>query len=105
MKDLRVNTDNFSLTVYTDYDKGTQYRLTVNTFRDVEYLHLRKYYQDFEGEFQPTNEGSCIPLNIHSLVLLNAGISALLSSAEASEVDEAVRDVTQHIKEFINGCT
>ena len=26
-----------------------QIRLTINTFREVEYLHLRKYYLDFDG--------------------------------------------------------
>ncbi len=90
------------MTVYRDYDKALEYRLTTNTFRDVEYLHLRKYYQDFEGEWQPTNEGSCIPLNIHSLVLLSAAIGALLAEAEVADVNEAIQDITQHLKEFIN---
>ena len=31
--------------------------LTVNTFRDVEYISLRKYFQDFDEEWKPSKEG------------------------------------------------
>ena len=32
--------------------KEIQWRLVVSKFRDIEYLHLRKYYLDFEGEYK-----------------------------------------------------
>ena len=35
-------------------NKEIQWRLVVSKFRDVEYLHLRKYYLDFEGIYMPT---------------------------------------------------
>ena len=38
--------------------EGTeQVRLTINEFRGIEYLHLRKYYLDFDGDFKPTKDG------------------------------------------------
>ena len=40
-----------------------QIRLTINTFRDVEYLHLRKYYLDFDGDFKPSKDGVAMKLN------------------------------------------
>jgi len=45
-------------------NKETQWRLVVSKFRDVEYLHLRKYFLDFEGEYKPTKEGACIPFEL-----------------------------------------
>ena len=35
-------------TIHYDEEKQTQIRVTVNTFRGIEYLHVRKYYMDFE---------------------------------------------------------
>ena len=32
-----------------------QVRLVVSTFRDIEYISLRKYYLDFEEEWKPSN--------------------------------------------------
>lgn len=47
--------------VILEKEGGTeQIRLTINEFRGVEYLHLRKYYQDFEGEFKPSKDGVII---------------------------------------------
>ena len=35
--------------VISENEEGTeQVKLTINTFYDTEYLHLRKYYLDFE---------------------------------------------------------
>ena len=34
--------------IISETEDGTeQIRLTINTFRGIEYLHLRKYYLDF----------------------------------------------------------
>ena len=33
--------------IHYDEEKQTQVRVTVNTFRGIEYLSLRKYYMDF----------------------------------------------------------
>ena len=40
--------------VHYDEEKQVQIRVTVNTFREVEYLHVRKYYMDFDEEWKPT---------------------------------------------------
>ena len=41
-----------------------QVRLTINEFREEEYLHLREYYQDFDEEWKPTDKGIAIPLEL-----------------------------------------
>lgn len=44
--------------IISENDTGTeQIKLTINTFRDIEYLHLRKYYLDFDGDFKPSKDG------------------------------------------------
>ena len=41
-------------------DGTEQVKLTVNEFRGTEYLHLRKYYLDFDGDFKPSKDLSLI---------------------------------------------
>ena len=43
-----------------------QVRLTINEFKGVEYIHLRKYYLDFDGEFKPTKHGVAMPLTFEN---------------------------------------
>jgi hypothetical protein len=38
----------------------------VNTFRETEYLHIRKYYQDFDEEWKPTRNGIAMPLDFNN---------------------------------------
>ena len=37
--------------IHYDEEKEIQVRLTVSSFRGIEYLHLRKYYLDFNEEW------------------------------------------------------
>lgn len=71
-------------------DEGIDYqiRLMINSFRDVEYLHIRKYYQDFEGEWLPTREGYAIPLTIEITRNLFEGLLEILAKAESSTLLE-----------------
>jgi hypothetical protein len=64
-------------------NKEIQWRLVVSKFRDVEYLHLRKYYLDFEGVYMPTKEGACIPFELNSLSNLFEALVEILSLAES----------------------
>ena len=68
-----------------DYE---QIRLTTNEFRDVEYLHIRKYYLDFDSEWQPTKEGVSMPLTIDNSRNLMIAIMGLLSDAESKSIIE-----------------
>lgn len=64
-------------------NKEIQWRLVVSKFRDTEYLHLRKYYLDFEGTYMPTKEGACIPFELNSLSNLFEALVEILSLAES----------------------
>lgn len=74
--------------VHYDEQKEIQIRLTINTFRGVEYLHLRKYYLDFEEEWKPTPEGIAMPLDFDNSRNLFSGLIEILSLAESKEIIE-----------------
>ena len=76
-------------------NKEIQWKLVVSSFRGVEYLHLRKYYLDFEGEYQATKEGACIPFEIHSLSNLFEALVEIISLAESKGAIE------KHFKELL----
>ena len=65
-------------------DKNSQLRLVVNEFRDVQYLHLRKYYQDYEGNWMPTKEGASMPYNLASTYALLDGLIEIVANEEST---------------------
>lgn len=69
----------------TEYE---QIRLVVSTFRDVEYLSLRKYYLDFEEEWKPTKEGITMPIDFDNSRNLFEGLVEILSLAESKTILE-----------------
>ena len=75
-----------------------QIRLTINTFRDVEYLHLRKYYLDFDGHFKPSKDGVAMKLDFNNSRGLFEGLVEILSLAEAKNIlEEQFKDILDKI--------
>lgn len=72
-----------------------QVRLTINEFRGVEYLHLREYYLDFDGDWLPSNKGVAMPLDLNNSRELFAGLVEILSLAEQKQV------IKDHFKELL----
>ena len=84
--------------VHYDEDKETQIRLTVSTFRGIEYIHLRKYYLSFEEEWCPTPDGIAFPLDFNNSRELFTGLLEFLSLAESKElIEEHFSDILQDI--------
>ena len=71
-------------------------RLTVSTFRDIEYLSIRKYYLDFEEEWKPSNQGISMPIDFDNSRNLFQGLVEILSLAEAKNILE------QEFKELLD---
>ena len=65
-----------------------QIRLTINRFRGVEYLHLRRYYLDFSEEWKPTKEGVSMPLDFSNSREMFVALTEILSLAESKAVIE-----------------
>lgn len=68
-----------------EYEDGRQVKLTINNFNGVEYLHLRQYYLNFEGESMPSSKGISIPLDLTNSYELFGGLVEILSLAEGRE--------------------
>ena len=87
----------FERIIHYDEVKETQVRLTVSTFRGVEYLSLRKYYLDFTEEWKPSNEGISMPLDFNNSRELFIGLTEILSLAESKDV------IQEHFSELLTG--
>lgn len=74
--------------IHEESEKQYQVRLTINEFRGIEYLHIRRYYMDFFGEWKPSNEGIAIELGIENSKELFQGLVEILSLAEAKHILE-----------------
>ena len=68
--------------IFENLDKGFQLRVVVNDFRDIEYLHIRKYFLSYEGDFVPTKEGISIPMTIQNIYSLLDALIEVCSKAE-----------------------
>lgn len=82
--------------IFENEDKGFQYRLTVSEFREVQYLHLRKYFLSYEGEWLPTKEGASIPATIQNTYALLDGLIEICSK------EESVDSINTHFTSKIN---
>jgi hypothetical protein len=84
----------FEKVINYDQEKEIQIRLTVSTFRGVEYLSLRKYYLDFHEEWKPTPDGISMPITIENSRELFIGLTEILSLAESkSVIEEEFKDI------------
>ena len=92
---MSINDDVYEKIILEQEDKEIQYRLVVSNFNDVEYVHIRKYYLDFEGEYKPTKEGVCIPFELNSLSNLFEGLVELLSISESKNI------IQEHFKDLL----
>jgi hypothetical protein len=88
MREAPVSTEIYERVIHFDEEKQVQIRLTVNEFRGVEYLHLRKYYRDFEEEWRPSSDGVAMPLDFNNSREMFAALAEILSLAESKEIIE-----------------
>jgi hypothetical protein len=85
----------YSRVIHYDEAKDIQVRVGINEFRDVEYLFVRKYYRNFEGEWAASNEGVNMPLDLNNSKELFAGLLEILSLAESKQM------IVDHFKDLI----
>ena len=72
-----------------------QWRVTVNVFHDIEYLHIRKYILDFDEQWIPIKEGVSFPLDLNNVRELFIAILEILSLGESKQAIE------EHFKELL----
>lgn len=84
--------------IFENLEKGFQYRLTINEFRETEYLHVRKYFLSYEGDWVPTKEGASVPASIQNTYALLDGLLDICSRSENADVVSAY--LTKKISEL-----
>lgn len=77
-------------------EKGTQLRLVISEFRGVQYLHLRKYFLSFEGEYVPSKEGASMPATISSIYSLLDGLIEVCSK------EESIDSISKHFSDKLS---
>lgn len=98
--ELHQAPDLYERVIHYDEEKQVQIRLTVNTFRGVEYISLRKYYMDFKEEWKATPEGISMPLDFNNSRELFSGLVEILSLAESKElIEEHFLDLIKNLYE------
>jgi hypothetical protein len=71
--------------IFTHEAKAYQLRLVVNEFRGINYLHIRKYFLDYEGTYQASREGISMEVGIDNIYALLDGLLEIVSKEEAIE--------------------
>lgn len=94
------STVEYEKVIFENLDKGFQLRVVVNNFRDLEYLHIRKYFLSFDGDFVPTKEGISIPMSIQNVFNLLDALVEVCSKAESldsilAHFEEKILDLKQ----------
>ena len=82
--------------IHYNEDRHEKIYLSINTFRDVEYLSIRKYYQDFDEQWKPSKEGVSMPLDYDNSKALFEGLVEILSISEVKGILE------NHFKEILD---
>lgn len=89
----------FEKIIHENEIKSFQLRLVLNEFKEKHYLHLRKYFMDFEGNWVPTREGASMEASIHNIYALLDGLLELVSTAEGIDgIEEHFRSKISDLK-------
>lgn len=72
--------------IYENEPKAYQLRLVVNEFRDVQYVHIRKYFLTYEGDYQASKEGVSMEASLHNIFSLLDGLVEICSNEESKEI-------------------
>lgn len=84
MTALTEHTDLLDFVLFERPDKGLQYRLSITEFRGVNYLSIREWYADYEGNFAASTNGVTIPYELAVCSSLLSTLVSLLSKAEVT---------------------
>lgn len=72
--------------IYDNEDKFYQLRLVVHEFRGKQYIHIRKYFLTYEGEYQASKEGISMEASMGNILSLLDGLMEIVSKEEATTV-------------------
>ena len=89
--------------IYDNQDKFYQLRLVANEFKGRQYIHVRKYFQTYEGDYQASREGVSMEASISNILSLLDGLIELVSKEEAiSSISAHFRDKISDLQKPVN---
>jgi|TARA_B100001939_G_scaffold124348_1_gene107834 hypothetical protein len=98
MIELHTAPSMYEREIHYNEDKEQKIYLMVNTFKGKEYLHIRKYYQDFDEQWKPSKEGVAMELDLDNSRELFTALVEILSLAESKKViEENFKDLLDNI--------
>lgn len=75
--------------IYDNQDKFYQLRLVVNEFRGKQYVHIRKYFMTYEGDYQASREGISMEASMNNIFSLLDGLMEICSKEESVDLINA----------------
>jgi hypothetical protein len=78
--------DLYEKLIYDNQDKFYQLRLVVNEFRGKQYVHIRKYFMTYEGDYQASREGISMEASMSNIFSLLDGLMEICSKEESAEL-------------------
>jgi hypothetical protein len=87
--------DLYEKLIYQNDDKFYQLRLVVNEFKGKNYVHIRKYFQTYESDYQASREGVSMEASLDNVFSLLDGLMEIVSKEESRYL------VLKHFSEFM----
>ena len=85
--------------IHENVEKGFQLKLVVNIFRDVEYLHIRKYFLSFDEGYLPSKEGISMPCTLDNVYKLLDALVEITANAESLDsIKEHFDNLTERLE-------
>lgn len=92
--------DLYEKLIYDNQDKFYQLRLVVNEFRGKQYVHIRKYFMTYEGDYQASREGISMEASMNNIFSLLDGLMEICSKEESVEtINKYFSDKLLHLQQ------
>lgn len=86
---METELDEYQKIIYTNEAKGYQLRLVLSEFREKFYIHIRKYFLSYEGDYVASKEGISMEASFDNVTALIDGLANLCSDAELKQILES----------------
>lgn len=92
--------DLYEKLIYDNQDKFYQLRLVVNEFRGKQYIHIRKYFMTYEGDYQASREGISMEASMNNIFSLLDGLMEICSKEESVDlINKYFSDKLLHLQQ------
>jgi len=78
-----------------DKGLGNRIHIRISKFRDRDYLDIRNFYEDDNGEWKPTRKGIAVPVDLYDDLMAALGEAKPEIEKRAAEAKEAAGESPQ----------